>query len=671
MASADCGCGCGGAATTSSSAFVRPRFFAGQLLTEDDLSLLTSYVAGKSRLHNRMLWGPGVVSGLEVGCDPCGGGKVVVQPGYALDCAGNDVVVPCAEHVDVSALVHDLRVSSIGEDCGEGCRDDGSRRYGLFVRYEELSGDPVAPYATEEPCATPGCVPSRVRETHRFLVKHEEVEDHRYNPGTRLLSLLGDAGGFGDVQRRARRLEFYAAPLVGASHGPSQGRAVRFTAADARRFGESLARLSALGGTTGPVPSTREVTEDIRSLAGAVARYDTHDEAGRQRLRTEFPDLAGVDGARPVLRRACEHVSGGDFDGVWPDPLVRSLARAVVDETLARVASDAADPDAPLELRMLAQGTPLSRALQAELRTDLAHLREWLLRRTESSAALTDCSTRGEVARTEVPPPLAPSERPATDRVTLAELQQLAAATSGLVSAFRGFVADCACSTLAPPAQDHTDTDVLLAHLELDDCEVTRVCFATREQVLPGGSAYGEWLPKLYRLRELAERLCCQPRPGYPAPVPGERDDITLPHVANLLGEWAQTGDLEQMLTLLLTPAPGETPPKQLHEQVVVVPSEVADGLEELAVLRARVSDLTAALDGLREQLGSARDEVGRVRDRVGDLPERIGPRLAELEQGQEPEQEPEKSSGQSGGQAAQRKPRQSRARKPQSGESS
>src|SRR2546421_11132 len=67
------GCSCGGSPAVGSAAFTRPRFFAGQLLTEDDLEQLTAYITGKARLRNRMLFGPGVVSGLHVVCGPCGG----------------------------------------------------------------------------------------------------------------------------------------------------------------------------------------------------------------------------------------------------------------------------------------------------------------------------------------------------------------------------------------------------------------------------------------------------------------------------------------------------------------------------------------------------------------------------------------------------------------------
>lgn len=83
----------------------RPRFFAGQLLTDEDLNRLDRYVVAKNRLHNRYLHGWGVVCGLEVVCDPCRG-LVTVKSGYALGPCGDDIVVCEEARVDVCELVN-------------------------------------------------------------------------------------------------------------------------------------------------------------------------------------------------------------------------------------------------------------------------------------------------------------------------------------------------------------------------------------------------------------------------------------------------------------------------------------------------------------------------------------------------------------------------------------
>lgn len=658
----DCACGCGGDVTRS-SAFVRPRFFAGQLLTEDDLGLLVDYTTAKGRLHNRSLYGPGVICGLGVTCAPCGGGTVTVHPGHALDCAGNDIVVPCTEQVDVGALVREQRVNALGVDCGENCDDEGDRRYGLYVRYQETPVEPVAPYATEEPCPSPGCVPSRIQEGFRFVVRYDDFEDHRHNPGTRLLARIGDLARADRARTRERRLEYYTDALSTAAAGT--GRTFRFDAADAQRYATSLAWLRQHAGGEGPPPppAAREMTEHVRALAAGVARHDTYDAAGQERLKAQYPDLATVQEARGVLDAACERLRGADPEAAWPDPLHRALAGAVVTETAARVVPEGGDPDAPLEVRMVARGTPLSHALRVAFRADLGLIRGWLLARLDQVGETGDGRLRTEVAAVDVPPLLPAPPPDSTEKATIAEVQRIAEATAALTAALRRFLTDAACATLSPPCGDCTDTDVLLAELELDGCDVVRVCCGTREQVLPGGGAYGEWLPKLYRLRELAERVCRAPLPRAEKPASAPQGDIVRPYAEGLLGDWPRTGDLEEMLSLLLTPAPGETPPKALHEQVYTTPGEVTDSIRELSILRTQVSALTASLEGLRAQLGTAQSEVGRLSERV---PEDLGGRLAYLEGGAgEP-------SGESAGPEGPAKPpaRRTRpSRSPKSGE--
>lgn len=127
----------------------RPRFFAGQLLSEDDLNLLDQYIIKKNRLHNRYLHGWGVVCGMEVVCSFCDG-QVLVREGFALSPCGDDIVLCKDEHVDVCKLIKrclddrpkpDCRVPSYAnDDCAEV-----EDKWVLCVRYRERSSRGVMP----------------------------------------------------------------------------------------------------------------------------------------------------------------------------------------------------------------------------------------------------------------------------------------------------------------------------------------------------------------------------------------------------------------------------------------------------------------------------------------------------------------------------------------------
>jgi hypothetical protein len=117
----------------------RPRFFAGQLLGEQDLNRLDAYIKAKNRLHNRYLFGSGVVCGLEVRCNPCGD-VVTVTPGYALSPCGDDIIVCKTDTVDICSLIAKCRAVT-GPDCQpysanpKDCAD--IEPWILAIRYEE------------------------------------------------------------------------------------------------------------------------------------------------------------------------------------------------------------------------------------------------------------------------------------------------------------------------------------------------------------------------------------------------------------------------------------------------------------------------------------------------------------------------------------------------------
>jgi hypothetical protein len=74
--------------------FCRNHYYRGKLLTERDFSDEQQYFVDKDRLHNLMLHGYGTVCGLEVKPHPhCPKLRLVVTPGYAIDCCGREIRV--------------------------------------------------------------------------------------------------------------------------------------------------------------------------------------------------------------------------------------------------------------------------------------------------------------------------------------------------------------------------------------------------------------------------------------------------------------------------------------------------------------------------------------------------------------------------------------------------
>lgn len=200
-------------------AFERVKYFYGQLLGVREFQSEQSYFFEKHRLHNRYLHGYGVVCGLEVepcrSHDPCDTppkppaeppppppppGKVadpapvpvekalVVQTdptrvvewpkklcveidcGLALDCQGNEIVVPWPKQLDV--------LDALGCDAKEKFLD-GKHAY-VSVCYVARDCEPVRP-VTADSCGglLPDCVASRLRDDYCVRVswerpKHDE-----------------------------------------------------------------------------------------------------------------------------------------------------------------------------------------------------------------------------------------------------------------------------------------------------------------------------------------------------------------------------------------------------------------------------------------------------------------------------------------------------------------
>lgn len=70
----------------------RNRFFTGKFLSARDLSDEQAYFLQRRRLHN-LIHGWGIVAGFEVDIDPSNRCRVIVQPGFALDPLGRELIL--------------------------------------------------------------------------------------------------------------------------------------------------------------------------------------------------------------------------------------------------------------------------------------------------------------------------------------------------------------------------------------------------------------------------------------------------------------------------------------------------------------------------------------------------------------------------------------------------
>jgi hypothetical protein len=80
----------------------RTSFFSGRLLSADDLRREQEFFLARLRRQNRFLHGWGIVSGLGVSLN--GKDTVIIEPGLAIDCAGNELVLPAEARISVKAV---------------------------------------------------------------------------------------------------------------------------------------------------------------------------------------------------------------------------------------------------------------------------------------------------------------------------------------------------------------------------------------------------------------------------------------------------------------------------------------------------------------------------------------------------------------------------------------
>lgn len=200
-----CNCGCSDCKgeCCELECLVQPRFFCGQLLTDQDLNALLEWVKGKTAL-TRYRDGWGVACGLDVNCSSGSGkeGFVSVTPGYAIDCCGNDIIVCEEAQIDLS------KYCLVDEDpCRDGTPTSAQRTierstgtpgttgpklsFGgleilqsevqavdLFIGYAETASDARTALAKRACDSVEACEYTRTHEGYYLYAKKAEHCDH-------------------------------------------------------------------------------------------------------------------------------------------------------------------------------------------------------------------------------------------------------------------------------------------------------------------------------------------------------------------------------------------------------------------------------------------------------------------------------------------------------------
>jgi hypothetical protein len=173
----------------------RPRYYARQLITADDLTLEQDYFRNRLRLHNRLLHGWGIVCGAVVEKAPKPGNatqhepwKVVIKPGYLLGPYGDEIVIDCERTFDLRAesligVMGEPCIEEIDPWCSEVPESQDSGDLFVAVRYREVKTRPVRVQPTGCSCDDTSCEYSRLRDGYEIKAlracpdSHTEPED--------------------------------------------------------------------------------------------------------------------------------------------------------------------------------------------------------------------------------------------------------------------------------------------------------------------------------------------------------------------------------------------------------------------------------------------------------------------------------------------------------------
>ena len=162
--------------------FKRARYFHGMLMTDRDFKEEQLYHNRKRKLLNQMLHGWGVVCGLKVKTTTPAGPNIIVEPGLALDCNGNEILV-CEEQTINPCVKPPSHTELQAGPCEESliAGREFTTLY-VMIKYKERITDPVPVYAPGGSCEEKVCDYSRTQEGYCIEVLDSLPDNYMQPP---------------------------------------------------------------------------------------------------------------------------------------------------------------------------------------------------------------------------------------------------------------------------------------------------------------------------------------------------------------------------------------------------------------------------------------------------------------------------------------------------------
>lgn len=177
-------CDCCHPQTAKSGLNERPRYYARQLVTPDDMTLEQDYFRAKLRRHNRFLHGWGVVCGARV-VPAQQAWKVIVKSGYILGPYGDEISIEKDQCVDVRTKCVTGEPHPPMDDCG--CTEamptppPGATLF-VAIRYVEHKTRLLRVPLGGCGCETSACEFSRYRDGYEICVLDHCPDSHKTPP---------------------------------------------------------------------------------------------------------------------------------------------------------------------------------------------------------------------------------------------------------------------------------------------------------------------------------------------------------------------------------------------------------------------------------------------------------------------------------------------------------